>query len=193
MLASLLAVSLYPVLRTIWLGFRNTSLAIQGDKFTGLANVRRLTHDAIFWKAWRQTLEFTAISTLVETLLGLLIALALYKKFRGRGLVRAAVLVPWAIRRWSPPACSAGCSTRGGVVNYLLVTLQHRQGPGEFPRFDDAGAADADGWPISEDHAVHGVAAARRAADHPAVARRGPPASTGRRPGSTSAGSGCRC
>ena len=56
MLASLLAVSLYPVLRTIWMAFRNTSLETQGDQFTGLANVRRLASDAMFWKAWRQTL-----------------------------------------------------------------------------------------------------------------------------------------
>lgn len=41
MLASLLAVSLYPVLRTIWLAFRNTSLETQGDKFTGTANIDR--------------------------------------------------------------------------------------------------------------------------------------------------------
>jgi len=132
MLASLLAVSLYPVLRTIWLGFRNTSLAIQGDKFTGLANARRLTHDAIFWKAWRQTLEFTAISTLVETLLGLLIALALYKKFRGRGLVRAAVLVPWAIPTVVTSRMFGWLFDQGGVVNYLLVTLHIVRVPVNF-------------------------------------------------------------
>src|ERR1700742_5065906 len=78
MLASLLAVSLYPVLRTVWLAFRNTNLETQGDKFTGLTNLHKLAHDAIFWKAWRQTLEFTAITTIIETLLGLVIALALY-------------------------------------------------------------------------------------------------------------------
>jgi len=66
MLATLLAVSLYPVLRTIWLAFRNTSLETQGDKFTGLANVHRLASDAMFWKAWRQTLEFTAVTTIAE-------------------------------------------------------------------------------------------------------------------------------
>lgn len=124
MLLSLLAVSLYPVVRTIWLAFRNTSLETQGDKFTGLTNVRRLQHDAIFWKAWRQTLEFTAVTTLVETLLGLVIALTLYKRFRGRGLVRAAVLVPWAI----PTVVTARMfgwlfDGESGVVNYILVHL----------------------------------------------------------------------
>lgn len=121
MLASLLAVSLYPVLRTIWTAFRNTSLETQGDGFTGLANARRLAHDAIFWKAWRQTLEFTAITTIAETLLGLVIALALYEKFRGRGLVRAAVLVPWAIPTVVTARMFSWLFDQGGLLNYLLV------------------------------------------------------------------------
>src|SRR6266581_4749671 len=92
MLAALLAVSLYPVLRTIWMAFRDTSLETQGDRFTGLANVRHLASDAMFAKAWRQTCEFTAVTTIAETLLGLVIALALVKAFRGRGLVLLAGL-----------------------------------------------------------------------------------------------------
>jgi multiple sugar transport system permease protein len=121
MLASLLAVSLYPVLRTIWLAFRNTSLETQGDNFTGLANIRRLQHDATFWKAWRQTLEFTAVTTITETLLGLVIALVLYQKFRGRGFVRAAMLVPWAIPTVVTARMFSWLFDQGGLVNYLLV------------------------------------------------------------------------
>jgi ABC-type sugar transport system permease subunit len=123
MLASLLAVSLYPVLRTVWLAFRNTSLELQGDQFTGLANARRLAHDTIFWKAWRQTLEFTAVTTLAETLLGLAIALALAKTFRGRGFVRAAVLVPWAIPTVVTSRMFSWLFDQNGLVNYLLVRL----------------------------------------------------------------------
>ena len=121
MLASLLAVSLYPVLRTIWMAFRNTSLETQSDRFTGLANARQLMHDAIFWKAWRQTLEFTAVTTIAETLIGLVIALALYQKFRGRGFVRAAVLVPWAIPTVVTARMFSWLFDQGGLVNYLLV------------------------------------------------------------------------
>jgi multiple sugar transport system permease protein len=122
MLATLLAVSLYPVLRTVWLAFRNTSLETQSDEFTGMANVHRLQNDAIFWKAWRQTLEFTAVTTLAETVLGLLIALVLFKKFRGRGFVRATVLVPWAI----PTVVTSRMfgwlfDGQSGIVNYVLV------------------------------------------------------------------------
>jgi multiple sugar transport system permease protein len=121
MLAALLAVSLYPVLRTIWLAFTNASLETQGSRFTGLANLHRLQHDIIFWKAWRQTLEFTAVTTIVETLLGLVIALALYQTFRGRGLIRAAVLVPWAIPTVVTARMFSWLFDQGGLVNYLLV------------------------------------------------------------------------
>ncbi len=123
MLAALLAVSLYPVLRTIWMAFRDTSLETQGDRFTGLANVRHLASDAMFAKAWRQTCEFTAVTTIAETLLGLVIALALVKAFRGRGLVRAAVLVPWAIPTVVTARMFSWLFDQGGLVNYLLVRL----------------------------------------------------------------------
>jgi ABC-type sugar transport system permease subunit len=132
MLASLLAVSLYPVLRTIWLAFTNTSLETQSSQFTGLANVRRLFDDATFWQAWRQTLEFTAVTTVTETLLGLVIALALVKKFRGRGFVRAAVLVPWAIPTVVTARMFSWLFDQGGVVNYLLVEAHLVSAPVNF-------------------------------------------------------------
>jgi multiple sugar transport system permease protein len=132
MLASLLAVSLYPVLRTIWMAFRNTSLESQSDNFTGLANIRRLAHDSLFWQAWRQTLEFTAVTTIAETLLGLVIALALYQKFRGRGFVRAAVLVPWAIPTVVTARMFSWLFDQGGVVNYLLVETHLASAPVNF-------------------------------------------------------------
>jgi multiple sugar transport system permease protein len=121
-LAALLAVSLYPVLRSLWLSGRDTNLSQRSDKFIGLENYRHLWHDAQFWNAWRQTVGFTAASTLVETLLGLAMALVLSRAFRGRGFVRAVMLIPWAI----PTVVSSrmfGWLSDGqnGAVNYLLV------------------------------------------------------------------------
>jgi ABC-type sugar transport system permease subunit len=124
MVLSLCAVSLYPVLKTLWLAFRNTSLESSANDFTGLKNAKRLWHDQIFWKAWRQTLEFTGVTTIVETLLGLAFALILYRAFRGRGMVRAAMLVPWAI----PTVVTSRMfgwlfDGQNGLVNYFLVHL----------------------------------------------------------------------
>jgi trehalose/maltose transport system permease protein len=53
--------------------------------------------DPDWWSAVSNTLVFTAVSLTTETILGLAIALTLNAHFRGRGLLRAAVLIPWAI------------------------------------------------------------------------------------------------
>lgn len=67
--------------------------------FVGLGNYKYYldTNNKDFWRALGYTLEFTAISVFLELILGIIIALIINRPFRGRGLVRAAVLVPWAI------------------------------------------------------------------------------------------------
>ncbi|MBO0879317.1 MAG: sugar ABC transporter permease [Mycobacterium sp.] len=132
-LTALLAVSLYPVLRSLWLSGRDTNLSQRSDKFIGLENYRHLWHDAQFWNAWRQTVGFTAASTLVETLLGLAMALVLSRVFRGRGFVRAVMLIPWAI----PTVVSSRMfgwlfDGQNGVVNYLLVAAHLLGHPANF-------------------------------------------------------------
>ncbi len=122
--AAVLAVSLYPVIRTFALSLRDTSLGGAQDAFVGWANVRRLLADGAFHNAWVQTMQFTVVSVLAETALGLVFALVLHRAFRGRGLVRAAVLVPWAI----PTVVTSRMfgwlfDGQNGVVNYLLVTF----------------------------------------------------------------------
>jgi ABC-type sugar transport system permease subunit len=118
---TLVAVSFYPVIRGITLSFRDTTLSSQTDTFIGLRNFRTLMSDAQFWNAWRNTVEFTAVSTLVETVLGLAMALVLFETFRGRGVVRASMLVPWAI----PTVVTSKMfgwlfDGQNGIINYLL-------------------------------------------------------------------------
>lgn len=57
----------------------------------------RLAVDTRFWPVMRTTLSLTAVSVGLELLLGLVMALVLWTPFKGRGLVRAAVLIPWAL------------------------------------------------------------------------------------------------
>src|ERR1700740_2102564 len=76
-LASIGAVSVYPVLLGLWLSFRDTTLSSPTDSFVGLGNYLQLISDSQFWNAWIHTIEFTCISTLFETLIGLLMALVL--------------------------------------------------------------------------------------------------------------------
>ena len=62
----------------------NTSLVTQENDFVGLANYATLLGDEAFWNAWRHTMVFTFVSTLLETILGLGMALLLFEPFIGR-------------------------------------------------------------------------------------------------------------
>ncbi|MBV8813841.1 MAG: sugar ABC transporter permease [Verrucomicrobia bacterium] len=120
-LASIGAIAIYPVLLGLWLSFRDTTLSSPTDTFIGLANYGQIVSDSQFWNAWTHTIQFTAASTLLETLFGLMIALVLAEQFRGRGIVRAAMLVPWAI----PTVVTSKMfgwlfDGQNGIVNYLL-------------------------------------------------------------------------
>ncbi|WP_217438567.1 carbohydrate ABC transporter permease [Fertoeibacter niger] len=118
------SVALYPIVNGIYLSFTNTSLISRTDDFTGFDNYARLMGDALFWKAWGHTMWFTAVSTLLETLIGLAMALVLVEAFPGRGIVRAAMLIPWAM----PTVVTSkmfGWLFDGqfGVINYVLLQL----------------------------------------------------------------------
>jgi multiple sugar transport system permease protein len=120
----ILAVSIYPILESLRLSFRNTSLISRDDAFIGLAGYGALVQDPLFWNAWWHTLYFTFWSTLAETLIGLAMALVLAEPFRGRGLVRAAMLVPWAI----PTVVTSKMfgwlfDGQSGLVNAALLSL----------------------------------------------------------------------
>ena len=88
----------WPLLRTIYLGFTDATLAsIEPPRFVGFENFWYLFADEEWWRSVRNTLVFAGLSVGIETVLGVAIALVLDARVRGRGLVRAAVLVPWAI------------------------------------------------------------------------------------------------
>ena len=98
MLVVLAAVAGWPLLRTVWFAFTDANLSDLGSaEFVGLTNFFYLLTDPDWWRAVRNTMVFTLCSVTIETVLGLGIALALNAHFRGRGLLRAAVLIPWAI------------------------------------------------------------------------------------------------
>jgi multiple sugar transport system permease protein len=65
--------------------------------FVGLKYYENLLAGGRLWASLTNTLTFTIISVGLELVLGLMIALVINRSFRGRGLIRAAVLIPWAI------------------------------------------------------------------------------------------------
>jgi trehalose/maltose transport system permease protein len=81
--------------------------------------------DRDFFQAIGNTLGFTVISVALELLLGLFIAMVINSRFTGRGIVRAAMLVPWAI----PTIVSAKLwdvmlqDNRSGVINDFLIRI----------------------------------------------------------------------
>jgi trehalose/maltose transport system permease protein len=92
-------VAMYPLGKTIYQSFTNQEFlaGITPTKWVGLHNYRVLWHDTFFRNSVVETVKFTAITVSFEFVLGLIIALVVSSSFKGRGLMRAVMLVPWAI------------------------------------------------------------------------------------------------
>ncbi len=121
--AAVAGIALAPLVWTAWdsLHAHDLRLPWQGHPFVGLAHYAALGRSARFWEALAHTAVFTALSVSLEVVLGLGLALVLDRVRRGRGAVRAVVLLPWAI-----PTVVAGLVWRfmfseRGVVNAVLA------------------------------------------------------------------------
>ncbi|NTF90790.1 sugar ABC transporter permease [Agrobacterium rhizogenes] len=121
---SLASVSFYPIVNGVYLSFTNRSLITQDNDFIGIANYAQLLADPPFWNAWWHTIWFTVASTTLETLIGLAMALILCEAFAGRGVIRAAMLVPWAM----PTVVTSKMfgwlfDGQHGIINFILLHL----------------------------------------------------------------------
>lgn len=125
MLCAVALVAGWPLGRTIWFSFTDARLGeAAAPGFVGFANYAYLLADPEWWVAVRNTLVFAVVSVALEVVLGTVIALALNARMRGRGLLRAAMLIPWAI----PTVVSAQMwnwmlHDQFGVVNEALLRL----------------------------------------------------------------------
>ncbi len=122
----------YPAGRTVWLSLHTYRLDMPflGQPFKGLYNYTFEFQQPDFWNSLGVSAYFTAGSVVSELLLGLVVALVVNESFRGRGLMRAAMLVPWAI----PAVVSARMfgwmySPGVGAFNGLLNGLHIVNGP----------------------------------------------------------------
>jgi multiple sugar transport system permease protein len=100
-LALIALVALWPIIYAIWLSLHEYSLVQAGvsrwaEPF-GLGNYTDALTSSEFWTATRITVIFTIASVFLETVLGLAMALIMHSAFKGQGLLRTVVLVPWAV------------------------------------------------------------------------------------------------
>jgi multiple sugar transport system permease protein len=99
-----------------------TGLVRQGESFVGLTNYTDLLSSEQFRDALVNTTTLTVSTVLIETVIGVAMALIMNKAFAGRGLIRASILIPWAI----PTAISAllwrWIFATDGAANALLGT-----------------------------------------------------------------------
>lgn len=121
---------LFPIVIGLFISFTDSSGATGyfGQRVTIVNYYELLTYGNYntrdFWQYTYQTLFFSVVSLLMEFFLGLMFALILNKKFKGRGLARATLLIPWAI----PTVASAtifrfeifNTADEHGLVNSLI-------------------------------------------------------------------------
>jgi trehalose/maltose transport system permease protein len=138
MILALVLVAGWPLMRTIYFSMTNASLTdLYNAKFVWFNNYFKMTTmksgkvlyggllmDPVWWNAVWNTVRFSVVSVSIETILGMVVALVLNANFKGRGLVRAAILVPWAI----PTIVSAKMWSwmfhdQFGIINDMLKRL----------------------------------------------------------------------
>ncbi len=113
----------YPLAQVFYYSFHRADISfVEPTEFVGFKNYIFLLQDPDFRGALWNTLRFTFVSVFLETVLGLAIALVIHSNFKGRGIVRAAILIPWAI----PTVVSAKMwqwmlNDIYGVINVILV------------------------------------------------------------------------
>jgi multiple sugar transport system permease protein len=91
-------VAAYPIGYAIWLSLNEYSVRTPGlSRWAGLRNYETALSAESFQSAIVNTLVFTVGSVTLELLLGLAMAMAMHNAFKGKGVIRTVVLVPWAI------------------------------------------------------------------------------------------------
>ena len=94
-------VAIYPIGYAVWLSLHEYSVRVPGlSRWAGSLGLRNYTttlKDSVFWDAFKTTFIFTGASVTLELILGLAMAIAMHSAFKGRGVLRTVILVPWAV------------------------------------------------------------------------------------------------
>jgi len=94
----MIAVTAYPVGYAIYLSLERYNLELPQDiKFVGLSNYAAVLSSPYWWQALKVTLIITVFSVAITLVLGMVLAMVMYRTIFGRGTVRTAALVPYGI------------------------------------------------------------------------------------------------
>ena len=128
-LAAIVLVAVFPIVWTGWESLHLDDLRMPwlGRRFVGFDNYEEALSSARFWSAMAHAAVFTIVAVAIELVGGLVLALMMDRVSRGRGLIRTAVLLPWAMPTvvvallWrfmfeSPAGVVNGALARAGVV-----------------------------------------------------------------------------
>ena len=114
----------YPFVMSIYLSFSSARVGSPEWNFVGLTNFRRLFEDPVFWQTVRNSFVFTFGSEIIRLLIGLPLAFALNRPFKGKRLVQGLILIPFVI----PIALSSLAwkwmfDSLYSVINWMLMTV----------------------------------------------------------------------
>lgn len=99
MLAFVMCFMIWPIINVFMMSTESYKVTKPNDRhFIGLENfVTVFTKDQIFLKTLGNTAVYVILSVVFQTVLGFWLAWLLTRKFKGRGVIRALALVPWAV------------------------------------------------------------------------------------------------
>jgi multiple sugar transport system permease protein len=94
----MLAVAAWPIIYSVWLSMLRFDLKFPAQQeFIGLENYATVLTNQFWWTAFGVTVLITVVSVAIEFVLGMGLALIMYRTLVGRGLVRTAALIPYGI------------------------------------------------------------------------------------------------
>jgi multiple sugar transport system permease protein len=113
----------YPFVMSIYLSLSSARVASPDYHFTGLQNYTRLFADPVFWQTVQNSFVFTFGSEAIRLVIGLPLAFALNRPFKGKRLVQGLILIPFVI----PIALSSLAwkwmfDSLYSVINWMLMT-----------------------------------------------------------------------
>lgn len=110
----------YPVINAVYRSLFSDS--ITGTRFIGLGNYASALwgfNSGMFWGSVETTYFFAAVTIVLETAIGMGMALVMHQAFRGRGLLRGVILVPWAVPTAVAAVLWKWSFNPAGIINAL--------------------------------------------------------------------------